>query len=506
MVKTPPHLTRRALLGALGASLAVPALARAPERSLRPLPRASSQAGSRGGAPAVAAQSVERLLQRANLGGATGFIALDAESGAVLEEHGADQPLPPASVAKAPSALFALHALGLEYRFITRILARGGSISNGVLRGDLVLQGGGDPTLQTAELARMADALIQQGLRRVEGRFLLDDRALPAIPAINPEQPVQAGYNPAISGLNLNYNRVHFEWRMTGGQMRLSMDARSNREVPAVSVIRIEAQDRVAPVYTYAENAGREVWTVSRQALGNGGSRWLPVRRPGDYAGDVLRALLATRGCTVPAPQAASGATGGAVLAENRSAQMSEMMREMLRFSTNLTAECSGLSAARRHAPGTTSLPQSGQVMGQWLAQRYGAQGLHFVDHSGLGDTSRVTARAMATFFLAAHREGILPGLLRRHTMRDAQGREVDNHPVAVRAKTGTLNFVSGLGGYARAPGGREIVFAIFSGDTARRAAIPVQSRDRPPGGQEWSRRARVLQQGLIERWSATYG
>ena len=504
MTRHNPHPTRRAVLGGLLAASAFPAFALAPERSPRPVPR-PAVTGARGGGASIAARSIEDLLGRANLGGVTGFIALDAQSGAILEEHGADLPLPPASVAKAPTALFALHALGLEHRFITRVLARGGAVSGGVLRGDLVLQGGGDPGLQTADLAAMADALIAQGLRRVEGRFLVDDRALPALAQIAAEQPVQAGYNPAISGMNLNFNRVHFQWARSGGQMQLTMDARSNREVPPVSVIGIGAHDG-GPVYTYASTGQSEVWTVQRQALGNGGSRWLPVRRPGAYAGDVLRALLAARGCGVPAPVAATSGSGGVVLAENRSAQLTEMMRDMLRYSTNITAECAGLAAARGLAPGTADLVRSGQVMASWLARRYGAQGMHFVDHSGLGDASRVTARAMGTFLLAAHREGILPGLLRRHTMRDAQGREMNNHPVAVHAKTGTLNFVNGLGGYARAPGGREIVFAIFSGDLTRRAAIPVETRERPPGAPEWARRARMLQQGLIERWSASYG
>lgn len=501
MARNSPHTTRRVFLGGLIATSAFPAFANAPERSPRPMPRTSV----RGGSPALSARSVEQLLQRANLGGATGFIALDAQTGAVLEEMSADLPLPPASVAKAPTTMFALHALGFEHRFITRVLARGGAIQGGTLRGDLVLQGGGDPTLQTADLARMADALIAQGLRRVEGRFLVDDTALPEISEITAGQPVQAGYNPAISGLNLNYNRVHFQWARSGGQMQLTMDARSNREVPPVSVIAMGAHDG-GPVYTYAERNAREAWTVSRQALGNGGSRWLPVRRPGAYTGDVLRALLAARGCAIPASQRARAGSGGVVLAEHRSAQASEMAREMLRFSTNITAECVGLTAARRHAPATASLARSGQVMSGWLAQHYGAQGLSFVDHSGLSDASRVTARGMGAFFLAAHREGILPGLLRRHTMRDAQGAEMSNHPVTVHAKTGTLNFANGLGGYARAPGGREIVFAVFCGDLARRAAIPVEARDRPPGAREWARRARRLQQDLIERWSAVYG
>jgi D-alanyl-D-alanine carboxypeptidase/D-alanyl-D-alanine-endopeptidase (penicillin-binding protein 4) len=144
--------------------------------------------------------------------------------------------------------------------------------------------------------------------------------------------------------------------------------------------------------------------------------------------------------------------------------------------------------------------------MNGWIARRLGVPGLALADHSGLGEASRVTALGMARFFVAARRDGILPDLLRPHPLRDAQGREMTNHPVTVRAKTGTLNFVSGLGGYARVGAGREIAFAIFSADLARRARIPEADRDRPPGGQAWLGRARTLQQGLIERWAALHG
>ncbi|MFN3953425.1 MAG: D-alanyl-D-alanine carboxypeptidase/D-alanyl-D-alanine-endopeptidase [Pararhodobacter sp.] len=509
MAREHDHLSRRRLLQALSglavAPLAFPALANAPERSRFPQPRPAVP-GRAAAATLPRAASLDALLTRANLGGVSAFVALDAQTGAVIEEMNPDTPLPPASMAKAPSALYALHHLGLEHRFLTRVLARGGTISGGVLRGDLVVLGGGDPTLQTADLARLADALIAQGLRRVEGRFVVDEGALPAIAHIDSEQPVQAGYNPAISGLNLNYNRVHFAWATGGGRLRLSMDARSSAEVPQVSVIGIEARDRATPIYTHALDGARELWTVARPALGADGSRWLPVRRPGLYAGDVLRALLAARGCTLPAPQAGAGGSGGSVLAEHRSPQLTTMAREMLRFSTNITAECLGLAASRRRGGTIETLAQSGQAMGAWLGQRYGAPGLRFVDHSGLGDGSRVTARGMAAFFLSAHREALLSDLLRRHPMRDTQGREMSNHPIAVAAKTGTLNFVNALGGFARPAGGRPIVFAILCADLARRAAIPVAQRDRPPGAPQWAGRARGLQQGLIERWAALHG
>lgn len=510
------ELGRRGVLMGLAATLVLPGaplLARPPARSPFPPPRPATPgapARATSATPAVQAHPVAQLLARANLGGATGFAALDAETGEVIEGHGIDTQLPPASVAKAPTALYALHELGLEHRFVTRIRARGGAIRDGVLQGDLILEGGGDPTFQTEHLAALAQALVAQGLRRVTGRFLVEEGALPAIATIDPDQAPQAGYSPAISGMNLNFNRVHFAWRTQGGRLELGMDARSSREVPAVSVIRISAADRQQPVYTHRVASGREEWTVARPALGRDGSRWLPVRQPGLYAADVLRVLLAARGCTVPAPtRGGSGGGsggGGAVLAEHRSAPLTTVMREMLQYSTNLVAECAGLAASGRGGAGPRDLSASGARMGAWLARRHGVEGLRFNDHSGLSGGSRVTALAMARMFVAARREGRLPELLRAHVMRDGQGREMPGHPVSVRAKTGTLNFASGLGGYARTPGGREIAFAIFSANLDRRAAIRPEDRDRPPGAAEWSRRARMLQQGLIERWAAISG
>jgi D-alanyl-D-alanine carboxypeptidase/D-alanyl-D-alanine-endopeptidase (penicillin-binding protein 4) len=76
---------------------------------------------------------------------------------------------------------------------------------------------------------------------------------------------------------------------------------------------------------------------------------------------------------------------------------------------------------------------------------------------------------------------------------------------VTAVAKTGTLNFVSGLAGYAEAPGGRRMVFAIFCADMERRAGIPEEQRERPPGARSWAARARILQSRLIERWAALH-
>jgi len=495
-------LSRRNLLAAMLASAASPVLANAPSRSLLPPARPAGLEAltvpARAGGAGLA--GLDALLARSGVGGETALIALDAETGTIIEEHRADLRLPPASTAKAVTAMYALSSLGSEHRFVTRVEARG-AIAGGTLTGDLILRGGGDPVLQTDDLARLADALIERGLRRVEGQFLVDDGALPEIRQIDRAQPEQAGYNPAVSGINLNFNRVNFVWEVQNGRAALSMDARSDREIPRVSVIDISAVTRDLPVYTHDLRSDSEHWTVAASALGNSGSRWLPVRRPALYAGDVFRALMQARGCRLPAPR--SGNPGaGELLAEHHSETLPGVLRGMLRYSTNLTAECVGLTASLRAGAGLRALEPSAERMNAWAAQRHGAQGLGFIDHSGLGDGSRVSARAMAQYLLSARREGILPDLLRDHPMRDPQGRELRQHPVSVQAKTGTLNFVSALAGYAHRQGGRPIVFSIVSADMTRRRAIRDDDRERPAGTRTFSARARTLQQDLIERWS----
>lgn len=503
-------ISRRGLLSGLMASVATTVFARAPQSSVFPVPRpamrVSPQAATVAGSISRPGAGLADLLANAGVSGETALVVMDAQTGTVIEEHRANLLLPPASTAKAVTALYALQTLGAEHRFVTRVLAQGGAIAGGTLSGNLILKGGGDPVLQTADLARLADNLIDHGLRRIDGRFLVDATGLPAIRQIDPAQPVAAGYNPAVSGINLNFNRVHFAWAVQGGRATVSMDARSEREVAPVSVIDMRAVARASPVYTHEVGRDHERWTVTTAALSGTGSRWLPVRLPALYAGDVLRALLAARGCQLPAPQVAAASQHGAVLAEHHSAPLTTLLRDMLRYSTNMTAETLGLAATIRAGHPVRALAPSAQQMGAWVQAEHGVAGMAFVDHSGLGDGSRVSPRVMAQYLRSARRHGLLAGLLRDHPMRDGRGNVVRNHPVAVQAKTGTLNFVSALAGYAQPRGGRAMVFAIMSADLQRRRVIRDDPSERPAGTRAWTGRARSLQQALIERWGQGQG
>ncbi|MEJ6392566.1 D-alanyl-D-alanine carboxypeptidase/D-alanyl-D-alanine-endopeptidase [Gymnodinialimonas sp. 2305UL16-5] len=491
-------ISKRFFLGGLLASTATSAWAAAPERSLRPVIRPN-------GFLARTIDEAADIIAEANLGGRVGFAVADAATGEMLEVGAPLYPLPPASVAKAISCAYALDRLGPAHRFRTRLVSDG-VLADGRLDGDLWLVGSGDPIFDTDALAELVDGLAELGLREVTGRFRVATGALPEIWQIDPAQQPYAGYNPSISALNLNFNRVHFEWERQGEGYTISMDARSASLRPAVRVSRMRIEERSVPVYTYTDSEDHDAWTVARGALGNSGSRWLPVRRPAAYMADVFQTLMRDRGVSLDSPDFTDAAPETAlVLVEHSSPELEDILRGMMRWSTNLTAEVVGLLATQAGGVIPGSLPESGEAMGAWMRDTLGARNATFVDHSGLGVGSRIRPQDMTQALVNAGPSGLLRELMKDIPMYDSAGSPVPNHPIDVVAKTGTLNFVSTLAGYARIPGGRDLAFAIFCADLDRRAAIPPEQTERPPGARSYNRAAKRLQQALIERWGAVY-
>lgn len=490
---------RTFLLSGLAALAGSSALANAPAVSLRPVARKVSSL-------AAGADGLKALIERAGLRGEAVCAVADVKTGKLLESSGGSQALPPASVAKALTALYALDVLGADHRFETRILATGG-VSGGVVKGDLILAGGGDPLLNTDHLALLAKSLKTAGVREVRGKFLVWDGALPSVKTIDPDQPDHVGYSPAVSGISLNFNRVHFEWkRAAGGSWAITMDARTEKYRPEVATARMAIQSRAVPVYTYAEKGGVDHWTVASKALGKGGARWLPVRNPAAYAGDVFRTLARANGIKLSKPKETRALPSATLLAQHHSPPLDVLLKAMLKYSNNLMAEMIGMSATAARAGRPASLKASAAEMSRWAAGKYGMSGSRLVDHSGLGGDSRMTPADLTGALVAAYKAGQLKPLLKPFQMRDAKGRTIKGHPIKVAAKTGTLNFVSGLGGFMTAADGTVLAFAIFTADEKTRNRLTRAQRERPQGGRSWNRRAKQLQQQLIERWGAVYG
>jgi len=424
-----------------------------------------------------------QVIEAAGLRAEIDYAVFSAD-GTLLEARGADRPVAPASTLKALTALYALDRLGGSHGFKTRVLRQGDM---------LILAGGGDPVLDTDHLAELADLLVASGVS-TPSRFAVWGGALPSVQEIAPEQAAHLAYNPAISGICLNFNRVHLGWRAGGDG--IALQARARRHSPTAYTVRAEKVGQ-GPMFAWRADERSEIWSVNGAGMRRAGSRWLPVRRPELYAGDVFQTLCRARGLVLPTPEIVDALPADALeLAQIDSPPLAAILRDMMEYSTNLTAEVLGL-----HASGAGDLRASAQAMQDWAHAR-GIDGLTLHDHSGISPLTRVTARSMAHIIADLGQSSGLRGMMRAVPVRAA----TDGGPAAeleLLAKTGTLNFVSNLAGYGRLPGHEEVIFAIFISDMDRRAQ--TEGQELPAGVSTWTQRAKALQQNLIAGWISRY-
>jgi D-alanyl-D-alanine carboxypeptidase/D-alanyl-D-alanine-endopeptidase (penicillin-binding protein 4) len=432
--------------------------------------------------------------------GSVGYFLFDPDSGRALEERAADTPFIPASVAKLPTVAAALALLGPDHRFATRLLGTG-PLAGGVLRGDLILQGGGDPALATEGLLQLLGALGAAGVRQVEGRFLYDTALLPELGEIDSGQPWAAPYNTGVGALSLNYNRALLSWRRGGtpaGPDALTVADAGRLPLDSVTV-RPMAAGGSFPLLP----DGVDRWLMAPPSSGEAGAAWVPVARPGLAAATLFRRLAADAGIALPAPEAGE-ASSGAALAVLDSLPLAELARGLLRHSNNLSAEVIGLAASNRLDPSATSLDRSAGLLQRWLTrQPMGAvnwNGLRLANHSGLGTGSRATPRQMAALLRAGGPAlwDLLPG--------EEDGKAL---PPGIHAKSGTLAYVKGLAGLLTAASGRKLGFVLFITDPAHRAAMDAALDRRvtatPAEARAWAAGARRLQGEILERWVSTY-
>lgn len=512
-------MKRRAFLGGAAASALLARGASAEAPPIAPKPRTR---------PPLPVLTATELAAAADLTGVVAFIVVDLATGEVLEEALPDLPLPPASVAKIPTALYVLDTLGPEYRFETRVAAVGPR-TGGVLNGDLILQGGGDPELDTADLNRLAEELAARGLKQVSGRFLVDANLLPAIDRIDADQPDDVQYNTSIGALNLNFNRVYVAWRREEGVYRTAAEARADGLTVPTAQARLEPAPRTeTDRFDYALEGDVEVWRATRTRLDRSGEAFVPTRRPADYAARTFRELARRSGLSLPSHEVGAAPVVAEVLARTQSRPVVDIVRAMMRYSTNMTAEALGLAATRARGGAAFALSDSAGAMNAWAAAygRFpaGDGGMRLVNHSGLSIESRASVRRVVQLLAEAHERPLpqvdesvqrptvrLRSVLKKHSYsdRNAPNPKVD---AEMRAKTGSLDFVNALAGYIdvaptpAAPSGRNFAFAFIAADVERRRNAQTAGGDSPPGAEEFAAKARRLQRAMARSWITRFG
>lgn len=433
--------------------------------------------------------------------GQWGVMAVSATQRDTLFAQNADASLAPASNQKLFTSAAALHHLGPDFRYPTFLLARG-EVRGGILLGDLVLYGTGDPSMSDRLLSSGEDPfrsfareLRDRGIDRIRGDLLGDGTFFTGPTrrdSWNPDD-LNDWFAAPVSGLSFNENLVTL------------------RIQPANVGQRPRVLTQPQGALLELENRGRTVGSATRtplivlrddpdEAIQIRGDIWagqadvwrrMTVSDPPSFAASILRRVLEEEGIVVEgrtgsvSTPAESGVTGRTLVAPglradphalwtvavHHSPPLSELLGVVNKRSHNLYAEALLLSLGRV-AEGDGSFDGGSRAVTDFLTRIVGIpqEGLHVVDGSGLSRLNR--ARPSAFIELLAYMDTDLSGPAAFWASLPEAGnqrelRRMHRSPAAgnLRAKTGTIDRVSALSGVVRSSTGEAIYFSVMAND-----------------------------------------
>lgn len=440
---------------------------------------------------------LQSVLDGYRWGGARwGALVVSLDSGDTLFSVAPDEPLVPASNVKLLTSAAALQVLGPDYRFRTWLLSDA-DVENGVLLGDLVLYGTGDPGIsdrfyrsKDEVFHGLVDQLEAAGIHTVAGDLIADASFF--------EGPLRdAGWNPrdlnehfsaGVSSLSYNENVVSFRIRPGAAGSPPLVET-----IPAHSALEIvnEAETvsgRARPRLAILRDDPLEPVRVVGRIRAGGGDVWrqMTVAVPADFAGASLRATLEERGISIlgedktvdaaafspvgriSAP--ALGRRGPRILATHVSRPLIEYLEVVNKKSHNLFAELL-FRAVGRASEGEGSPAVAARAVRRAL----GALGVDTAelvqrDGSGLSPENRVPARAFVQT-IAGMADGdawsdFWASLPRAGTRRELSRMYRTAAAGNLRAKTGTIRGVSALSGMVRSRDGERLAFSLIVNDS----------------------------------------
>jgi len=276
--------------------------------------------------------------------------------GQILYETNSHRPFVPASNTKAFTTALALDRLGGDYRIKTSWLARQPPGRNGVLAGDLVVYGRGDPSIhsgitnhaETGELGRLIDSLLDAGVRRVQGDLICNDFYFrgPPLGLGWAWDDLQEAYAPAVSALSLNDNVVRVvvhpgKTLGSPGHYEVEPVMPSDLQI-GMKVTTSPATSRSSIQFERLPGQGAMLLSGTIPLGGELNSFEVSVPNPSRYFGERLRAELARRGIRVDGKLrfgSVAPMEGFREIASVHSASIAELVHAMMKPSNNLEAQ-----------------------------------------------------------------------------------------------------------------------------------------------------------------------
>jgi D-alanyl-D-alanine carboxypeptidase/D-alanyl-D-alanine-endopeptidase (penicillin-binding protein 4) len=406
-----------------------------------------------------------------------GILVRDLDNPAPLLAHGENRSFNPASVMKLVTTLAALDTLGPAHTFKTRVWVEG-EIEGGILTGNLILQGGGDPGLTQERFWLLLREIRARGIREIRGDVILDNsfhELEPIDPGAFDQAPLRP-YNAPPAALLANFNTLNLRLGTVGDAVQAKVEA--DDALPLDN--RLEAID--APCNGWREQLGLRLeegrLTLAGRYPKACGEQVHPLNllSPEATVAVLFRTLWREAGglhtgrirpCT-PGPDAR-------LLMEFDSPPLSSLARDINKFSNNVMAKMLflNLGAVRYGAPATWD--KGMRAAREWLAEKgLMSEEIVLENGSGLSRIERISAASLARLLAyAASRPAYfefaasLPAI----GLEGTQKGRLNGSPLSGLAwlKTGSLNGARNLAGYVLGLDGRRriLVMLINHGNAA---------------------------------------
>ena len=436
--------------------------------------------------------AARQILAQADLpAGALAVVVAPADGGRPRLALRGEAPIQPASTMKLVTTYAALDLLGPAATFRTELRATG-PVEDGVLKGDLVLVGGGDPRLTAEALWGLFHSARARGIRRIAGDLVLDRSAL-APPPHDPGAFDGEGlrpYNAGPDGLLVNFHALKLT--LAPDPARQAVQAVLETPLAGLRVLsRLQLtagpcgdwRELIQP--SFGDNSDTLVLSGNYAAACAEQSLYLSPLPPERFSAAMARALWEESGGEIGG-QVRDGALppGSRPVAAIDSASVGELVRDINKFSNNVMARQLFLLLGRNTTAAGNAVPagpdQARERLQAWLAARgLAGEGIVVDNGSGLSRSETVTALGLARLLQSAWSSPVMPELLASLPVAGVDGtlkRRFQNSPARGRArlKTGSLDNVRALAGFVPDRSGHWWVVVAIAQHARARQALPA--------------------------------
>ncbi len=387
-----------------------------------------------------------------------------------------DKPMLPASVIKVYSAYAVLLELGYGYRWPTKFYYTG-KLKNGVLHGDLVVKGFGDPTLKTSDLPAIVAAIKAKGIKKVKGNIVIDRNyfTVPKRDSSHFDKNIYSAYNAMPDALMFNQHLSKFtigsykgrhkikkyipgeSYRVVNKIQTVSGSCKGSRSWPNIRVNHTTETPTLIVSGKLSKHCKKRTYTyiVTKSYKEFYAAFKRELKRDGiSYSGRMKVGKL-------PA--------GAKSLYTHYSAPLEKIISVTAKKSNNLYARHLLLTLGAKIYGPPANLDKGRRAVTQIL-NRYrllDTPNCHIDNGCGLSRTSKITARSMARVLDHAYK-GYGKRWMNTLSIAGTDGtirRRFQNTSVKNRAwmKTGTLNNAKNIVGYVKSRSGKLYTVVILT-------------------------------------------